>query len=386
MWISDISIRRPVFAVMIILALVVLGWISLGRLGVDLFPKVEFPMVSVTTTLDGASPDAIESDISDPIEEEVNTTSGIDSLTSISSEGLSQVMIMYKLDEDIDVKSQDVRDKVARARANLPDDAKQSIVEKLDPDAQPIMTVMIAGDMPIKDLTHFADKTIKENLQRIAGVGSITVVGGRDREVRIWLDADKMRAYSVTADDVTSAVRREHADVPGGKLETPGRLSEFSVKTKGEVSTVQGFADIIVAFRADGAPTAIGDVARVEDGMADEVSYAQLDGQRGVSLQIRKQSGQNTVEVARAVRQSLDNLQVLAPPGVTMKIARDSALFIEGSAEDVFVDIQIGIALVVFVTLAFLLSLRATLIVAIAMRRRSSRPSLLFMLLTSPST
>ncbi|MDO8422405.1 MAG: efflux RND transporter permease subunit [Parvibaculum sp.] len=367
MWISDISIRRPVFAVMIILALVVLGWISLGRLGVDLFPKVEFPMVSVSTTLEGASPDAIESDISDAIEEEVNTTSGIDNLTSISSEGLSQVMIMYKLNEDINVKSQDVRDKVARARANLPDDAKQSIVEKLDPDAQPIMTVMIAGDMPIKDLTHFADKTIKENLQRIAGVGSITVVGGRDREVRIWLDADKMRAYSVTADDVTAAVRREHADVPGGKLETPGRLSEFSVKTKGEVSTVQGFADVIVAFRADGAPTTIGDVARVEDGMADEVSYAQLDGQRGVSLQIRKQSGQNTVEVARSVRKSLDELQVLAPPGVTMKIARDSALFIEGSAEDVFVDIQIGITLVVFVTLAFLLSLRATLIVAIAM-------------------
>lgn len=367
MWISDISIRRPVFAVMIIAALVVLGWISLGRLGVDLFPKVEFPMVSVTTVLDGASPDAIESDISDPIEEEVNTTSGIDTLTSISSEGLSQVMIMYKLDEDIDVKAQDVRDKVARARANLPDDAKQSIVEKLDPDAQPIMTVMIAGDMPIKDLTHFADKTIKENLQRIAGVGSITVVGGRDREVRIWLDADKMRAYGVTADDVTAAVRREHADVPGGKLETAGRLSEFSVKTKGEVSTVQGFADIIVAFRADGAPTTIGDVARVEDGMADEVSYAQLDGQRGVSLQIRKQSGQNTVEVARAVRKSLDELQALAPPGVSIKIARDSALFIEGSAEDVFVDIQIGIGLVVIVTLAFLLSLRATLIVAIAM-------------------
>jgi HAE1 family hydrophobic/amphiphilic exporter-1 len=367
MWISDISIRRPVFAVMIIMALVVLGWISLGRLGVDLFPKVEFPLVSVATTLEGASPDAIESDITDPIEEEVNTTSGIDTLTSISAEGLSQVMIMYKLDEDIDVKAQDVRDKVARARANLPDDAKQSIVEKLDPDAQPIMTVMIAGDMPIKDLTHFADKTIKENLQRISGVGSITLVGGRDREVRIWLDADKMRAYAITADDVTTAIRREHADIPGGKMETPGGSSEFSVKTKGEVSTVQGFKDVIVAFRQDGAPTTIGDVASVEDGMADEVSYAQLDGQRGVSLQIRKQSGQNTVEVARAVREAVNELQALAPAGVSMKIARDSAKFIEGSAEDVFVDIQIGIALVVFVTLAFLLSFRATLIVAIAM-------------------
>lgn len=367
MWISDISIRRPVFAVMIIAALVVLGWISLGRLGVDLFPKVEFPVVSVSTTLEGASPDAVESDISDPIEEEVNTTSGIDTLTSVSSEGISQVMIQFKLDENVDSKAQDVRDKVALARANLPDDAKQSIVEKLDPDAQPIMSIMIAGDMPIKALTHFADKTIKESLQRISGVGSITLVGGRDREVRIWLDADKMRAYGVTADDVTSAIRREHADIPGGKLDTPGRLSEFSVKTKGEVSTVQGFGDIIVAFRKDGAPTAIRDVATIEDGMADEVSYAQLDGQRGVSLQVRKQSGQNTVEVARAVREEVANLQKLAPPGVTMKIARDSATFIEGSAEDVFTDIQIGIGLVVIVTLAFLLSFRATAIVAIAM-------------------
>lgn len=367
MWISDISIRRPVFAVMIIMALVVLGWISLGRLGVDLFPKVEFPVVAISTTLEGASPDAVESDVTDPIEEEVNTTSGIDSLNSVSAEGLSQVTIQYKLDEDVDAKAQDVRDKVARARANLPDDAKQSIVEKLDPDAQPIMTVMVAGDMPIKDLTHFADKTIKENLQRISGVGSITLVGGRDREVRIWLDADKMRAYGVTADDVTTAIRREHADIPGGKLNTPGNLSEFSVKTKGEVATVQGFSDIIVAFRKDGAPTTIGDVATVEDGVADEASYAELDGLRGVSLQIRKQSGQNTVEVARAVREGVAELQRLAPPGVTMKIARDSAKFIEGSAEDVFVDIQIGIGLVVLVTLAFLLSIRATIIVAIAM-------------------
>lgn len=367
MWISDISIRRPVFAVMIIMAFVVLGWISLGRLGVDLFPKVEFPIVSVATTLDGASPDATESDLTDPIEEEVNTTSGIDNLISVSSEGVSQVSIQYKLSENVNIKAQDVRDKVARARANLPDDAKQSIVEKLDPDAQPIMTVMIAGDMPIKDLTHFADKTIKENLQRIAGVGSITIVGGRDREVRIWLDADKMRSYAITADDVTAAIRREHADIPGGKLDTPGRLTEFSVKTKGEVSTVDGFGDVIVTFRPDGAPTTIRDVATIEDGMADETSYADLDGQRGVSLQIRKQSGQNTVEVARAVRIAVADLQKLAPQGVSMKIARDSALFIEGSAEDVFVDIQIGIVLVVMVTLAFLLSMRATMIVAIAM-------------------
>ena len=220
MWIADVSIRRPVFAVMIIGALVVLGWISLGRVGVDLFPKVEFPVVSITTNLEGSSPEAIESDVTDPIEEQVNTTSGIETLSSTSAEGLSQVVIQYELDENVDVKAQDVRDKVSLARANLPRDAEQSIVQKVDPDAQAIMSVMIAGDLPIRDLTHFADKTVKERLQRISGVGSIDVVGGRDREVRIWLDAVKMRAYGVTAEDVTAAIRREHAEIPGGRLET----------------------------------------------------------------------------------------------------------------------------------------------------------------------
>lgn len=367
MWISDVSIRRPVFAVMIIGALVVLGWISLGRVGVDLFPKVEFPVVSVTTKLEGSSPEAIESDVTDPIEEQVNTTSGIESLSSTSAEGLSQVVIQYELDENVDVKAQDVRDKVALARANLPLDAEQSIVQKVDPDAQAIMSVMIAGDLPIRDLTHFADKTVKERLQRISGVGSIDIVGGRNREVRIWLDAVKMRAYGVTADDVTSAIRREHAEIPGGRLEAQGGLAEFSMKTKGEVSTVEGFRSILVAFRQDGAPTTIGDVARVEDGMEDERSYAELNGKRGVSLEIRKQSGRNTVEVARAIRQELDEVRKIAPDSVSIETARDTAVFIEGSAADVFVDIQLGIVLVIAVTLAFLLSIRATLIVAVAM-------------------
>lgn len=367
MWISDVSIRRPVFAVMVIAALVVLGWISLGRLGVDLFPKVEFPVVAVSTTLEGASPEAIESDVSDPIEEGTNTISGIDTLNSTSSEGTSQAVIQFKLDENVDAKAQDVRDKVAVARAKLPQDAEQSVVEKIDPDSQPIMSVMIAGDLPIRELTHFADKTVKERLQRLSGVGSITLVGGRDREVRIWLDAGRMRAYGVTAADVTGAIQREHADVPGGRLETPGQKAEFAVKTKGEVATVPEFGDIVVAFRPDGAPTLVKDVATVEDGMEDARSYAELDGKRGVSLELRKQSGQNTVEVARAVRAALVEIGKEAPAGISIKAARDTAIFIEASAADVFTDIQIGVVLVVLVTFAFLLSARATLIVAVAM-------------------
>jgi len=367
MWISDVSIKRPVFAVMLIGALVALGWISLGRVGVDLFPKVEFPVVAIETKLEGGSPETIETEVSDPIEEQVNTASGIENLSSTSSEGRSQVIAEFGLDEDIDVKAQDIRDKVALARADMPLDAEQSIVLKTDPDAQPIMSVMVAGDIPIRDLTRFADKTVKEHLQRVSGVGSIRVVGGRDREVRIWLDAVKLRSYAVTADDVMTALRREHAEIPGGRLETAGLQSEFSVKTMGEVKTVAEFGDIVIAFRDDGLPTRIRDVARVEDGVEDSRSYAELDGKPGVSLEIRRQSGRNTVEVARDIRAALEDIRKLAPPGVRIISARDTSKFIEAAANDVFDDIILGLILVVAVTLAFLLSFRATLIVAVAM-------------------
>ncbi len=367
MWISDVSIKRPVFAVMLIGALVSLGWLSLDRLGVDLFPKVEFPVVSVETRLEGASPQTVESELSDAIEEQVNTISGIETLSSTSSEGRSSVIIQFELDEDADAKAQDARDKVALAQGDMPRDAEQSIVQKIDPDAQPIMSIMIAGDMPIRDLTRFADKTVKEHLQRVSGVGSIRVVGGRDREVRVWLDAVKLRSYAVTADDVISALRREHAEIPGGRLETAGLQSEFSVKTMGEVTSVAEFGDIVINFRDDGLPTRIRDVARVEDGMEDRRSYAELDGKPGISLEVRRQSGRNTVEVAQAIRAELDGIRALAPPGVRIVSARDTSMFIEAAANDVFDDIILGVILVIMVTLAFLLSFRATLIVAMAM-------------------
>ncbi len=366
MWISDVSIRRPVFAVMLVGAFVVLGWISLGRIGVDLFPRVEFPYVSVTTLLEGAAPETIETEVTDSVEEQVNTISGIESLRSISSEGHSAVNIEFGLDENVDVKAQDVRDKVSLAVGDLPGDAEQPIVQKVDPDAQPIMSVMISGDMPVREITRYADRVVKEQLQRVPGVGSIRLVGGRDREVRIWLDAVRLRAYGVTAQDVIDAVRREHAEIPGGRLDTVGLRSEFSVKTKGEVQNIAEFGDIVVAFRETG-PTRVRDVARVEDGMEDLRSYAELDGKPGVSLEVRRQSGRNTVEVAQAIRAQLAEIRKTAPEGVRLLAARDTSKFIEDSVNDVFGDIGLGVILVVLVTLAFLLSVRATAIVAIAM-------------------
>ncbi|MFQ5534950.1 MAG: efflux RND transporter permease subunit, partial [Sphingomonadales bacterium] len=365
MRLADLSIRRPVFAVMLVGALIALGWISLGRLGVDLFPKVEFPNVSIATVLDGATPETIESEVTDVIEEEVNTIAGVEVLRSASSEGLSQVFIEFELEEDVDLKAQDVRDKVSTVMGELPVDVEPPVIEKVDPDSAPIMSVMISGDMPVRELTDFADNVLKERLQRISGVGSVRLIGDRDREVRIWLDSDRLRSYELTADDVLRALRREHAEIPGGRMDSDGRRVEFSVKTKGEVQAVAEFSDIVIAFH-DGAPTYLRDVARVEDGAEEERTYAELNGRQGISLEIRRQSGKNTVEVARAVKQAVADIEKRLPPGAEIVIARDISRFIESSVRDVAEDMEVGILLVVIVILLFLLSMRATVIVAIA--------------------
>jgi HAE1 family hydrophobic/amphiphilic exporter-1 len=366
MWLVNLSIRRPVLAVMMIGSLVVLGLVSMGKLGVDLFPDVEFPFISVTTTLEGASPDSVETEISDILEENINTISGIKQLKSISAEGISQVFVEFELEEDVNIKAQDVRDKVALARRDLPRDIDPPIIEKLDPDAAPILSIMIAGNLPIGQTTTFADDVVKEAIQRLPGVGSVSLVGGRTRKIRIWLDVEKMRAYGVTADDVMRAVQNEHAEIPGGRLETDNGAHEFGIKTKAEALTPQGFAALVVSYRKNGLPTRIGDVARVEDGLEDERNYAELNGLQGVSLEVRKQSGRNTVEVAKAVRDEVERMKKLAPEGVEIIVARDVSNFIESSINDVSHEIMIAMGLVVVVVFFFLLSWRATLIVAIA--------------------
>jgi HAE1 family hydrophobic/amphiphilic exporter-1 len=366
MRLADVSIQRPVFATMLIAALVTLGWISAGRLGIDLFPKVEFPIVVVTTVLQGATPETVESEVTEILEEHVNTLGGLRDLLSMSSEGLSRVVVWFELEVDPDTAVQAVRDKVALARHQLPQDAEPPIVERVDPDAQPILAVMVAGELPRRELTRFADDVVKERIQRVMGVGSVTLVGGRDREVRIWLDAYRLRAHGVTADDVIRAIGSEHAEIPGGRLEAAGRTAEFSFKTKGEVESVAEFGEIVIAYREGGGPIRVRDVARVEDGAADERTYAELDGVPGVSLLVRRQSGRNTVEVARAVKAEVEAIQGLAPAGVRLVVAQDVSRFIESSVRDVAFDMVLGGILAIVVTLAFLRSVRTTLIVATA--------------------
>jgi len=366
MWLVDVSIRRPVFATMLVSSLVVLGIVSFGNLGVDLFPKIEFPFVSVTTQLPGASPDTVETEITDVVEEEVNTISGLRQMRSISSEGVSQVSLEFELEEDADVKAQDVRDSVAIITGDLPEDAEVPVVAKVDPDSAPIMSIMLSGDMPVRDLTTYADQVVKERLQRVQGVGSVSLVGGREREMRVWLDPSAMRARGVTADDVVQALANENAELPGGRLEIDGRTRQFGARTLAEAGTAEEFGDLAIAYRPNGQTTRIRDVARIEDSVEDETSYAQLNGRPGVVLEVRRQSGENTVEVSNAVRDEIEQLREGAPEGVDMVVARDTARFIESAIEDVLFDLAIAIVLVVLVTFLFLLSWRATIIVLLA--------------------
>ena len=337
----------------------------MGRVGIDLFPRVEFPYVSVETTLQGAAPTTVETEITDSLEEEVVAISGIESLSSISSEGYSQLYIEFSLQENVDVKAQEVRDKIDVATPDLPEDVDTPTVNKLDPDSEPILTVMVSGTLPIRELTTYADDILKERLQRVGGVGGIRIVGGREREIRLWFDASKLRGFGVTIDDAIRAIQKEHAEIPGGRMDYRGGTAEYTIKTKGEVSQVDEFEDIVIAHNGPGY-VRIRDVARVEDGLEDERSYAELDGVRGVSLEVRRQSGTNTVAVAQAIKAELAQIEKELPEGVRIVVARDVSRFIESSINDVTLDIVLGIGLVVIVTLAFLLSPRATLIVATA--------------------
>jgi HAE1 family hydrophobic/amphiphilic exporter-1 len=365
MWIADLSIRRPVMTIMFVGALVLLGAISLPRINMSLFPHVDIPIVTVETTLDGASPATIETEVTDRLEEELFAIGGLDSLRSVSADGYSQIILEFELEEDVNLKSQEVRDKAARALPFLPEGTKQPLVTILDPDSEPIVSIILSGPLPPGELTKVAKNTVKERLQRVPGVGSVQLVGGREREVRVWLNASRMRGYGISVDEISSAIRREHVDIAGGRLEYQGGSSEFTVKTLGEVMSLEELKNITIS-RSDLSLVRLRDVARVEDGLEDERSYAELNRITGISLEIRKQSGANTVNVARAVSKELEKIQTELPSDISLTPVRDNSRFIESTVRDVSFDIILGIVLVVVVTLFFLLDIRATIIVATA--------------------
>ncbi|HKJ23346.1 MAG TPA: efflux RND transporter permease subunit, partial [Myxococcota bacterium] len=363
MRLADVCIRRPVFAVMLIGGLAVLGLVSIPRLGLDLFPRVEFPVVTVTTVLEGASPETVEREVTQILEESINTIEGINSLRSASSDSLSLVFVEFELEYDVRDKAQEVRDKVSSVRGELPRDVEAPVVGRVDPDAQPILAVMLAGPENIREITELADKRLKPRIERIPGVGSVSIEGGRSREIRIWIDPLRLAGHELAVDDVLAALEREHVELPGGRFETDRK--ELAIRTRGRLTTSAQFGGIVLAERA-GRVIHLRDVAIVEDGMADERTVSRLDGRRGVSLLIRRQSGENTVAVADAVKAELDRLRPGLPEGYEMRVALDDSLFIRSAILDVAMALVWGALFASLVVLAFLRNVRSTLIVGVA--------------------
>jgi len=360
MTISDIAIRRPVFTTMALLSLVVFGVVSYFSIGIDLYPRVEFPVIAIFSVLPGADPETIETTVSDPIEEAVSTISSIKHLRSTSSDNVSEVVIEFELEKNVDIAFQEVQAKLGSIRSRLPEDLEEPTIWKMDIDAAPIMAVLVSGELPIRELTHLADKTIKERLQRIRNVGQVKMVGGRDREMWMWLDQQKLEGYNLTVQDVIQALQSEHIEFPGGRVETGSK--EYVVKTKAEFFSADEFAGMVVAYRND-APVRVRDLGRVEDGLEEERTLARLNDRRAISLLVRRQSGTNTVEVANAVKQEIDRLrQELAPQGVTLEIAQDLSRFIQESVREVHFHLVFGGALAILIVFFFLRNVRSTFI------------------------
>ncbi len=362
-WLAELCVKRPVFAWVLILSLTVVGIFAYTRLGVDRFPTVDIPSVAITTRLPGAAPEQIETEVTDKIEEAVNTISGIDMLTSNSSEGVSQVVVSFVLDKDANVAAQEVRDKVNRVIPLLPRTVIQPTVEKLDPTASPVLTVAVTAEKPIREITEYADKVLRRQLESSDGVGQVLIIGGRNRQINLWLNAELLRAQNITVNEVARALQTQNVDVPGGRLDRGAEA--VTLRTRGRVARVEDFGEIVIR-EVNGHPVRLRDVAKVEDGMVESRTEASLNGVATVLLQIRKQSGTNTVEVANLLKERLATLEQTLRPGYGLRIVRDEADFIEASIATVEEHLIVGSLLAAFVVWLFLGNLRSTIIAAIS--------------------
>ena len=296
---AEVCVRRPVFASMLIAAIVVIGGVSAFQLGVDRYPRIETPVVSVSTTNPGATPESIEAEITDRIEAAVNTVAGIDELRSTSTEGTSRVTITFDLSKNPDVAAQEVRAKVDPVIRNLPETADPPVVQKQDPDSMPIMFLSISAPMPAVELTSYLEQNFQKRLESVNGVGEVFMFGARRRQVQVKIDPDRLNAYQLSTSDVAAALRAQNLELPGGRLEQGTR--ELSVRTVGRLARPEEFADVVVATRGN-IPIRIRDLGTVEDTGADPTSVSNLNGKSSVSIGVRKQSGVNTVALADAIK------------------------------------------------------------------------------------
>jgi HAE1 family hydrophobic/amphiphilic exporter-1 len=360
---AEVCIKRPVFAAMIVLALVVVGTASYFRLGVDRFPSVDLPTVIVRTSLPGASSEEIESEISQPIEEAVNTIEGIDQLRSVSTSGVSIIIVTFNLNREIDTAAQDVRDRVSTVIRDLPRDADPPVIQKFDNDSAPVLTIALSADRSLRELTEYADKVVKVQLERASGVGQVNIVGGLERAINVWVDAERLAAYRIPITQVREALQRQNTDVPGGNVDAGRR--ELTLRTLGRYADPRDFKDLVIA-NINGSPVRLQDIGHVEDGTKEQRSLARLNGVPTVTLEVQRQSGANTIAVIESVKRQLARVEGQLPEDVKLEVIRDQSRYINEAQHEIQLHLIMGSILACLVVLAFMRSWRSTIIAGVA--------------------
>jgi HAE1 family hydrophobic/amphiphilic exporter-1 len=363
-WLARISVRRPVFATVLILLMVVVGVVGYSTLGVDKFPKVDFPMVTIATEYAGASPSAVETDVTQKVEEAVNTVSGLESLTSTSTEGMSFVVAKFHLEVDPDQAVQDINEKLSSILSDLPEDTRPE-VKKTDPDAAPVLVLSVVGpaELPTRELTRFADKQIKQRLERVSGIGRVTILGGQDRQINVDLDPMAMNAADVSALDVDRAIATSNVSVPGGQIESGPTNRTLRVENRAVGPDEIGA--IVVRQHGD-RPIRVRDIATITDSEKELETTAVRDGAAAIALSIRKQTGTNTVEVVDQIKAAVATINAQLPAGYQVDVVRDNSVQIRTSTHQVTEHLILGSALAALIVLLFLGNFRSTVIAAVS--------------------
>jgi HAE1 family hydrophobic/amphiphilic exporter-1 len=361
---AHLAVARPVFTSMLVAVFVFLGAFSYLAIPLDLFPTVDFPIVTVTTIYPGAGPEEVETEITEPIEDAISTIANLESLASFSQENVSTLIVEFDFDVDADLAAIEVKDKVDAIRARFPSDAEPPTILKLDINAMPIMDVTISGPQALEALTDFADDVVRERLARVEGVASVTLTGGLEREIEVLVHPDRLRAYGLSITELAALVGGENITIPAGRVTEPD--AEFSVRVVGEYASIADIQNLPL-FLPQGGRIRLAEVATVREGFADVREIARYNGQPALSLSIQKQSGANTVAAAAGVFEAVDELRAQLPAGAVMEIVRDASEFIRDAVRDIFKNILIGMALTTAVLFLFLHSWRGTVVAAIAM-------------------
>jgi HAE1 family hydrophobic/amphiphilic exporter-1 len=363
MSLSALCVRRPVFAVMLVSFLVVLGIFSFRDLGVDLFPRADPATVNINIRLPGATPEEVTTQVVLPIEEALSTLSGLDELTVMTTEGNTRITAKFVLERDIEDAAQDVREKVSGALRQLPPNILPPVIQKADPDADPVIGVVVSSRRSLRETSEIADKQIKRVLETVDGVGEVSITGARVRQIRIFLDADKLFAHNLTINEVQRAIQNENVEIPGGRI-TRG-TNELGVRTVGRVDALAQFGEIVVA-NVGGVPVRVRELGRVEDTYAEPRTWNSFEGQQAVSLDVRRQTGTNTVKVIDAIKKRLAALEKSLPSDVQLRVIKDQSVFINASIDSLEEHLLYGSLLASLVVMLFIRDVRSVLIAAIA--------------------